>query len=381
MIGFRLPVRVLGLPRARRTSASVRPETRAFTLIELLIVVAILALLVTILGPSLSSAMKRANDVKCKTNLKRLSESFRARVQAQGMPSPWAWLGVAEAAGAIEVTSCPLGGFEDGGTNGQTQTSGAVVSVSAPPSVVFNAFESNSNIHMFTEQTNYPLPKSITVDITEPGTYGPGGAGYSTTSDTLPAGTPVDCYFVFFDPVGNTSAEATGSITVGGRILGIICTKGPLDNSDGPLGKEGTQYDTGRNARQFESNAEKVTLSEDRRTLTIDRFHATYPGENMRILTEPGSGGSGSYAMSAEIEPKAPATNQILLIDYDTSVVYPRNPQHEEIMENMLDAERFHLGKHLNAAMVGGSVTSFTFEELLPDSRHWYPRTDETAPR
>jgi len=378
MIRGRVSVTRTGVSRTCPTATSVGP--RAFTLVELLIVIAIIALLVSFLAPSLQTVMKQARDVKCRTNLKRLGESFRARVQAQGMPSPWSWISVAEAAGAIEVTSCPLGGFEDGGTNGQASTGGAVVTISAPPSVVFNDFESNTKIHMYTEQTNYPLPASVSVDITKPGLYGgSGGPSYSVSSGILPAGTAVDCYFVFFDPVGSQSSTVSGTITVGARILGVICTKGPLDNSDPILGKDGTRYDTGRNARQFEKNAEVVTLSEDMRTLTINKWHSTYPGENMRILTEPGSGGSGSYGMNSDINPEAPQPGQILLIDYDASVVYPSNPSHNRILEDMEDIGRFHLGRHLNACMVGGSVTKFTAEELQSGDINWYGSSHKSA--
>lgn len=366
MIGSRAPVRKVGVFRACRTSTSAGP--RAFTLIELLVVVTIIVMLATILAPSLQSVIRLGKDVKCKTNLQRLGESFVARVDAQDIPNAWSWISVAKDAGAIEVTACPLGGFEEGGANGTVQVGGAVASISPPPSVVFNDFESSSTIHMFTEQTSYPLPSNVTVDITKPGLYGgSGGSGYSISSTVLPAGTAVDCHFVFFDPVGSQNSTVSGSITVGAKILGIICTKSSLDNSDSILGMPGTRYDTGRNARQFEKNAEVVTLSEDMRTVTINRWHSTYPGENMRIVTEPGSGGSGSYGMNVEANPRR-KIGQILLIDYESSVVYPGNASHDTILENMLDDGRFHLDRHLNAFVVGGTVEKFTFGEL--QARH-----------
>ena len=143
MIGTRMRVGRPSAPRAYRPAG--RRGLGAFTLIELLIVITIIALLVTILAPSLQTAMKLAVNVKCKANLKRLGQAFRARADSKAMPSPWGWLSVASAAGAADVTTCPLGGYEDGGTGARVSTSGSVVSISAPPSVVFDDFESSTN--------------------------------------------------------------------------------------------------------------------------------------------------------------------------------------------------------------------------------------------
>ena len=83
------------------------PRRRAFTLVELLVVVAIIALLISILLPSLSQARAMARDMKCRSILKQLG-------MAQHM--------FAEASDGYFVNCCREGAGQPkgGGVNWQT---------------------------------------------------------------------------------------------------------------------------------------------------------------------------------------------------------------------------------------------------------------------
>lgn len=72
----------------------LKNKNRGFTLVELLVVVAIIGILATIILASLDSARMRARDIKRKSDLQALSKAFMLYVNdAGGIPVSVSWCG------------------------------------------------------------------------------------------------------------------------------------------------------------------------------------------------------------------------------------------------------------------------------------------------
>jgi len=306
--------------RRRRTAAAGRARTGrtsrpGMSLLELLMVVTIIAILAALLIPGSRHAWANYQATKCKVNLNTLYKALYA--SSHTLPSATGWTTTVHAAGAANALICPVDTIEVTpddvfiydpnkhtdmvfGPDGEstimqpaqnvTQSNKMTIRDEVPESCVFgnkgfaqpSGMESNSSIFMFTEREDYVLPEDVPVDIGEPGYY---TRNYSSTGTTIPSGTPVNCYFLHYDSKENQSAQVYGaSLTFRREILGVICLSSTLDATDETLGV--TEYDKGRRARGYENNAERVTLSDDRKTFTMNQYKISFPGEDCRVITK-----------------------------------------------------------------------------------------------
>jgi len=403
---------------ALRAAGPARP---AFTLMELLIVVAIIGVLLAMLLGGVQLAWECAYDVQCKTNLNRLYQALHMGRDSV-LPDPRYWVGFIETMGAQPALLCPSGDSHlpdpvevmkkrlPTPISGDWTDDDAVlpppddsslpdqnlVLMDPPASVVIGtngALESSTMIRAFRERDDYALPSSVRVNITAPGYF---DSHAKMTGGSVGDGQRVNCYFVHFDPAGSSAATSSGSMTFPGDILGIICRDSELDASDAVLGYPGTKYPTGKASRGFESGQDIVSLSSDRRTVIINRFYSTTVGEQMRVIVECkkkeedkpyasnapseqgwGSdggweleprfsvGGPTSYGMNGQVSSAGLWSGQVLLVEYRRALVDIDGQGLDDKLGDLL-APR-HQGK-VNVLFGDGEVRDMLPAELLPTS-------------
>jgi prepilin-type processing-associated H-X9-DG protein len=339
-------------------------------LIELLVIVAVVALLVAVVLPSYNAAREVGMDRLCKSNLYHLGQVLWNRGgESNILPNSEAWVSHVRSMSAAGLLVCPKGGYgaEESGTESR---SGAIDEVTADripaPGGSHNdlqdSYESDTQIRMWMERSSYALPVPVTVDISAPGRY---DGDYDLTKKMLPAGTIVHCYMLHYAPVNNASRTASGSITFGSGILGVICKTASLDATDYVLGHPNVQYSTGREgSRGYEAGQEVVELTQDRRTFIIHQYHSTHPGEQARILTE--SGSTATYGMNVRVKTMSPRTKQILLADYKKTAI----DLSVDDLRQWLDGR--HFGR-ANVLLVDGAVQDLDVSRFRSDNPAWNP--------
>jgi len=326
-------------------------------------VIAVIALLATLTIPSLLSAREHQYDAACKSNLHQLTPSLLV-----GLDSTNWRTGAGRDIELFDSLRCPKGSFESGGNQALNVTGSIIDLGSRPPSVVFNQIESNTLIHGYLEREGFVLPSAVPVNINKPGYY----SSFGSTAGSIPAGTPVDCYYLLYDPVGSTNSTSSGTISFSAPIIGLIVNTATLRETDPIIGHPDTAYPSNQGARGFENGAERVELSKDMLTLDIVRFHSTFPGEHVRILTESGGMGSGSYGINGALDPIRTRPGQILISEYGSSIIYPNaNIRHEDTLDLLVDEDRLHFGR-LNVGLVDGTILGLDPSELRSDSPRWY---------
>jgi len=191
-------------------------------------------------------------------------------------------------------------------------TTGNVILIAPPASVVLSSFEDNTSVQLFVEKSGFRLPASVTVDVTAAGVV-------DATSDLTPgqvaAHSLVDSYLLHADPFGPGNPVVTyqGTVTFNTPILGAMVTAASLSSSDHMLGSATTNYIPPTIFRGFEGPGFPVTaavvsdtldLSADFRTLSF-LFHTTSQYDQIRVITAAVPEPSGVLAAErrSDVEP------------------------------------------------------------------------------
>jgi hypothetical protein len=171
-------------------------------------------------------------------------------------------------------------------------TSGSVVEIAAPASVVLGALEHDMAVRFFLERGALSLPSNLAVDVTQPGIV---DSASDLTPGQIPAGTTVNSYLLHADPVGPgfPVKQYEGSITFDVPILGAIVNARQLNAGDLVVGSPTTIYvprdpDSGFEGPGFPISGASVSdllaLSPDLRTIS---FHLRVESrlDQIRIIT------------------------------------------------------------------------------------------------
>ena len=314
---------------------------KGFTLVELLIVIALVALLTALLMPSISGAGDRARDVTCRRNLKELAGLLQQGINGEGvLPEANRWFTYITKQKAGELMICP-----DDNRDEEDETPGQPDDMSDLYIV--------QNCTMFSNlQDVVDMGRSLEdrqILVNPPGIAGDHGWD-------PPAPGPGQTLICIDD-------DAAIMITAGDSTI-IESIDPPGDG-----GRCGSEHwvclDDGRPNWRSELTA---VLQSVRNTHTSAADTAD-PRVVMRltgrqyadIVEQPYTVGTqrASYGMSTAVDSLAPRPGQLMLVEYETSIV--------RLNKNFTDVDESLKARHfgrVNYVSTDGSVSSKRPEEL-----------------
>ncbi len=360
-----------------------KQKRAAFTLVEVLVVVAIIGVLIALLLPAVNSARESGRSAQCKNNLHQLGLAYNhvgtersSEEPTVAMASRWITTLLPSVENIADTYFCPDDRERrqsDSDKNSIT-SEGVLVGGKPPPSLVLGKAQ-NAKAVLYSEKENYDLTSGVSVDLSKPGKV---SSASGKSGGSVPAGTKVDTYLLHFDPPGSSGTVTNVKVAFTAEILGVILSTGGLRATDKQLGVDTCTYDTKQSARGMELGAEIVELSGDMLTFKIDRLIVTGCMEEARIITRVGGVGASSYGMNNRVNRFSKDSTRILLVEYNKIVADVVGPSAADVWTEQVAPRHF---KTANVLFGDGHVESRTPDSIDPRNADiyneiWRPEMD-----
>ena len=311
---------------------------KGFTLVELLVVIALIALLAMLLVPSFSGAKAHARNITCQKNLRELATLLQKGRNGSGvLPPANSWFSYVIDHNAGELLICPDDNQE----------------------ADFEEHEDMSDLYIVQNCTLYSNLQDV-IDL-----------GHSLEDKQIlvnPPGIAGDHGWDPPDPSGSQTLiciddDAAIMVSYGGSTI-IESIDPPGDG-----GLCGSDHWICLDDGRANWRSELTAVLQSVRNTNKSAVQTADPRVLMRltgrayanIIEPPYTVGSqrASYGMSTAVDSKAPRPGQLMLVEYETSVVHLKG-NFTDIDESLRPR---HFGR-ANFISTGGSVSSMTAEEL-----------------